>query len=92
MTRRRSRSRVQGGFYHIESIHQRTLTGFGDGEFVRLRDEHGNIWRGHADVQDDHTVRYRFRDAEGHSISGVSDNYGIVLRDEKGATWRGYVY
>jgi len=92
LRRRRSRTRAPGGFYRIESIHQRSLTGFGDGDFIRLRDEHGNIWRGQADVQDDDTIRYRFRDSEGRTISGMSDSYGILLRDDKGATWRGYVY
>lgn len=68
------------------------MEGFGDGDYVRLRDEFGNVWRGQAEVQDDDSVRYRFRDEKGRTISGASDRYGITLRDERGVTWRGYVY
>jgi hypothetical protein len=66
--------------------------GSGYGDFIRLRDEYGNVWRGEADAQSDGTVRYRFRDSNGNSISGISDSsYGVVLRDEHGNVWRGFV-
>jgi hypothetical protein len=68
------------------------MYGFGDGEYVRLRDEHGELWQGTVEVLFDDTVRYRFRDSRGRSITGISDRYGILLRDEKGNTWRGFVY
>ena len=90
--RKRKRASAPSGFFHFESVHQRTVSGFGDGEYVRLRDEFGNVWQGSSEVNDDDTIRYRFRDSAGKTISGVSDRFGIVLRDEKGATWRGYVY
>jgi hypothetical protein len=67
------------------------MSGYGDGDFVRLRDEHGVIWSGMADAQGDSIIRYRFRDASGRSITGVSDQFGIILRDEKGNTWRGFM-
>ena len=90
--RRRARtSRVPGGFYRFENGKQ-SVAGFGDGEFVRLRDEHGNLWRGTAEAQGDETIRYRFRDSSGNVISGVSDGFGILLRDERGNSWRGFVY
>jgi len=89
--RRRLRSRVPGGFYRFENRLQRSVSGFGDGDFIRLRDEFGNVWRGQAESQGDHTVRYRFRDSEGNVISGISDHFGILLRDEHGNIWRGYV-
>ncbi|HEU0119587.1 MAG TPA: hypothetical protein VFQ91_03610 [Bryobacteraceae bacterium] len=67
------------------------MSGYGEGGFVRLRDEFGTVWNGMADPQEDNIVRYRFRDASGRSITGISDSFGIVLRDEKGNTWRGFV-
>jgi len=67
------------------------MYGYGDGDFVRLRDEFGTIWNGRADIQDEDIIRYSFRDATGKSITGISDSHGIVLRDEKGNTWRGFV-
>jgi hypothetical protein len=91
--RRRSRiGRAPTGFYRFENLNHKSVSGFGDGDYVRLRDEHGNVWRGSAEAQGDDTIRYRFRDSEGNVISGISDRQGILLRDEKGNTWRGFVY
>jgi hypothetical protein len=89
--RRRTRTTTPGGFYHFESTGQARIYGFGFGEYVRLRDENGNVWQGQAEPQGDNTVRYRFRDSNGKVISGISDRCGIVLRDENGNTWRGLV-
>ena len=90
--RKRSYSATPSGFYRFENTRSRNgMTGYGDGDFVRLRDEHGNVWNGMAIAQDDSIVRYTFRDAAGKSISGISDSFGIVLRDGKGNTWRGFV-
>jgi hypothetical protein len=80
-----------GGYFRFDSGKGRTMSGFGDGDFVRLRDQYGNEWRGQAERQPDDTIRYRFRDAEGKSITGVSDSYGVILRDERGNTWRGFI-
>jgi hypothetical protein len=68
------------------------MAGFGDGEFIRLRDERGEVWQGAIEVQNEDIVRYRFRNDKGRSISGIADGYGIILRDERGHTWRGYIY
>ncbi|MBI3684694.1 MAG: hypothetical protein HY235_30355 [Acidobacteria bacterium] len=90
--RRRKRAASIGGFYRFESLKSRgAMYGSGYGEFIRLRDEFGNIWRGEAEKQSDDTIRYRFRDSNGRAISGISDSYGVILRDEKGNTWRGFV-
>ena len=67
------------------------MFGFGDGEFVRLRDEKGETWQGSVDRESEDTVRYRFRNSKGRSLSGVADGSGILLRDERGNTWRGFV-
>jgi len=90
--KRRFSPRAQSGFYQFGSDNRRHASGFGDGEYIRLRDDRGNIWRGLAEVQDDNTVHYRFRDSNGRSISGVADGFGILLRDDRGTVWRGYVY
>ena len=89
---RRQRSRVPSGFYRLQSRFNKVVEGFGDGDYIRLRDEHGNVWRGQAEVQSDDTIRYRFRDSYGKVISGIADDYGVLLRDEQGNTWRGYYY
>ena len=86
------RPRAPTGHYHLEGGKNQSLTGVGDPDHIRLRDEHGNVWFGSAEMQDDESIRYRFRDQNGNMISGISDRFGIVLRDEKGKTWRGYVY
>jgi hypothetical protein len=90
--RRRLKSSAPGGFYRFESTRSKsTVFGFGEGDFVRLRDEYGRIWNGTAEKMSDNTIRFRFRDSEGNMISGISDTFGIVLRDEHGNVWRGLV-
>lgn len=90
--RRRKRTSLGNGFYRFESLKSRhTIYGAAYGEYIRLRDEFGNVWRGEAEIQEDDSVRYRFRDGNGQVISGVADDYGIVLRDSKGNTWRGFI-
>ena len=89
--RRRQRSSVRSGFYHFENGPQQAVSGFGDSDYIRLRDEFGNVWQGHGEKLADNTVRYSFRDSYGNTISGISDRSGIVLRDEHGNTWRGFV-
>jgi hypothetical protein len=67
------------------------MSGFGDGDFVRLRDEYGNEWRGQAEKHADNTVRYRFKDSQGRFITGIGEGYAVTLRDEEGHVWRGFV-
>jgi hypothetical protein len=82
---------LPGGFYRFQDVNKSTVYGFGEGDFIRLRDEFGNVWRGVAEREDDRNVRYRFRDSKGRSITGLSDSHGIILRDDRGKTWRGFV-
>jgi hypothetical protein len=84
-------TRLPGGFLRFRSSDRTSVYGYGEGDYIRLRDEYGNTWMGSATRDEDNIVRYRFRDHRGRSISGVSDSYGIVLRDEKGDTWRGFI-
>ncbi|MBI4876502.1 MAG: hypothetical protein HY822_17845 [Acidobacteria bacterium] len=88
--RRRQRNSVSGGFYRFEGGHGQSVFGFGDHDYIRLRDEFGNVWRGHAEKQGDSTLRFSFRDSNGSFITGISDHTGILLRDEHGNTWRGF--
>lgn len=90
--RRRGRSTAaKAGYYRFQGSGNQVMHGFGDGDFIRLRDENGHEWRGVAEVWDT-MVRFRFRDSDGNYVSGISDeSNGIVLRDEKGKTWRGFV-
>lgn len=90
MSRRRSRH-IGFGLYQFDSPKNGSLSGFGEGDFIRLRDEHGNEWRGAAEVQWDDSVRFRFRDTAGRWATGVGDSGGITLRDDRGNTWRGFV-
>ena len=89
--KRRFANSVPSGFYRFETAFHRSIYGFGDGEFIRLRDEFGNVWRGLAERMDDNTIRYRFRDSKGKTVSGMSDQFGIILRDHTGHVWRGFL-
>ena len=81
---------MPAGFYHLQSAGN-TVSGFGDGDFIRLRDEDGTVWQGTVDTHGGESLRYRFRDDKGNDISGYSDDFGVLLRDGKGRTWRGYI-
>ena len=89
--RRRQRHSVPSGFYRFQGAENQAVYGFGDADYIRLRDEFGNVWRGHAEKQSDSTTRFSFRDSSGNIINGISDHNGIVLRDEHGNTWRGFL-
>ena len=90
--RKCNQSRIPGGHFNLQNqITKTRMYGFGHGEYISLRDEFGQIWKGWAEHLDDNSVRYTFHDAQGNQISGVSDSLGIVLRDGKGRTWRGIV-
>jgi hypothetical protein len=69
----------------------RNMQAVGQGDFIRMRDEHGNVWAGSASVEPGNIVRYRFRDAQGRYITGIADTWGVILRNEHGETWRGFL-
>jgi hypothetical protein len=84
-------SRMPGGYLRFRANDGSTVHGYGQGDYIRMRDEYGNVWVGSATREQDNVVRYRFRDHRGNFITGVSDDYGVMLRDEKGNSWRGFV-
>jgi hypothetical protein len=91
-SKQRKRTRIPGGFFHLEEEKTRTrVFGFGHGDQIKLKDEYGNTWRGSATRNPDNSVAYRFRDDVGHSLSGVSSDAVVTLRDEHGNTWKGFV-
>ena len=80
--KRRGARSVQGGYFRFETSMHRCVSGFGDGDFIRLRDEYGNTWRGMAERQDDNTVRYRLKrilDVTGYSPADPRDAYVLRL-------------
>jgi hypothetical protein len=90
-TRERKRSRLPGGFFHLEEEKTKTrVFGYGHGDHIKLKDEYGNVWLGSA-VRVDNSVEYRFRDGKGNSLSGVSSDAVVTLRDAHGKTWKGFV-
>ena len=88
--RRRSNRQVAFGIYRFHNANHGSLAGYGDGDFIRLRDEKGQDWQGSAERHGD-CVRFSFRDGKGRYATGVGDSYGVVLRDDKGNIWRGFV-
>jgi hypothetical protein len=90
--RRKLHTSAPGGFYRFENVKTKsTVFGYGEGDFVRLRDEYGTVWNGTVEPQGDNVYRFRFRNSEGKVITGMSDSFGVILRDERGNTWRGFV-
>ena len=90
--KRGGRTTTAGGFFNLESTDRRSrVFGFGEGDYIHLRDEFGRVWRGQAEALSDNTIRFSFTDEDGKRISGLSDTHGIILRDERGRTWRGFI-
>jgi hypothetical protein len=88
----RKRHRQPGGFFHLQEEKTKTrVSGYGHGDFIRLKDEYGNIWLGSAETVADNSIVYRFRDGNGKTLTGISSGLVVTLRDEKGNTWRGAV-
>lgn len=85
-------SRAPGGFFSFEEEQTKTrISGYGYGDYIRLRDEYGETWRGTAERAADDSVHYTFRDTRGRVVTGLADGVGVVLRDAKGKTWRGTI-
>jgi hypothetical protein len=90
--RNRVHSRGVGGFFNFEEELTKTrVHGFGYEDYIRLRDDCGQTWRGTAEEAADGSFRYTFRNSNGKVISGMADGLGIILRDEKGRAWRGFI-
>jgi len=88
----KTREKIPGGFFYLEEERTRTrVSGYGYGDYIKLKDEYGNEWLGSASRADDNSVVYRFRDRNGHSLTGVSDSVALTLRDERGSTWKGFI-
>jgi len=88
----RKRLRQPGGFFHLQEEKTQTrVSGYGHGDFIKLKDEYGNIWLGSAETIADNSIVYRFRDGKGKTLTGISSGLLVTLRDEKGNTWRGAI-
>ena len=91
-TRKNKQRREPGGYFSLQEEKTKTrVSGYGHGDFIKLKDEYGNIWLGSAETVDDHSTVYRFRDGTGKTLTGISSGLVVTLRDEKGNTWRGAV-
>lgn len=89
--RQRSSRRWKTGQYRLINEAHQQLAGYGEGDWVRLRDERGRIWWGRVQMAADETMRFIFWDNDGHLATGLADEHGIVLRDSQGRTWRGTI-
>ena len=86
------RNRQPGGFFHLQEEKTKTrVSGYGHGDYIKLKDEYGNIWLGSAETTADNSIVYRFRDRTGKTLTGILSGLVVTLRDEKGNTWRGAV-
>jgi tRNA(Arg) A34 adenosine deaminase TadA len=89
--RQRKKGAQPGGFFHLQDEKSKTrVSGYGEGDHIKLKDEYGNTWYGAALVNPDGSVVYRFRNDQGESLSGVAHGQVITLRDGRGNTWKGF--
>lgn len=90
--RNRTRGSRPGGFFHLQEEKSKTrVSGYGEGDHIKLKDEYGNVWFGSAQVNPDGSITYRFRNEQGRSLSGVAHGHVVTLRDERGHTWKGFI-
>jgi hypothetical protein len=91
-TRRQEKNKQPGGYFHLQDEKTKTrVSGYGQGDHIKLKDEYGNVWFGSALRNPDGSTVYRFRDEHGKSLTGVSHGEAVTLRDERGNTWKGFI-
>ena len=89
---KRGQTYTPGGYFHLQDEKTKTrVSGYGQGDHIRLKDEYGNVWFGSAFRNQDGSTVYRFRDEHGKSLTGVSNGELVTLRDERGNTWKGFI-
>src|SRR5579872_373191 len=92
VTRKNKHRREPGGHFSLQEEKTKTrVAGYGHGDFIKLKDEYGNVWLGSAETVADNSIVYRFRNGMGQTLTGISSGLVVTLRDEKGNTWRGAV-
>jgi hypothetical protein len=85
-------SSLPGGHFHLENEKTKTrVHGYGFGDYIKLIDEYGNIWRGAAEKRGDDGIFYSFKASNGRTLTGVSSNFVVILRDDHGETWKGFI-
>ena len=68
-SKQRKRPRAPGGFFHLEEEKTKTrVFGHGQGDYIKLKDEYGNVWHGTAERNADNSVVYRFRTRDRKSV------------------------
>lgn len=91
-SRQHEKNRQVGGFFHLQEEKTKTrVSGYGQGDHIKLKDEYGNLWFGSALREPDGSIVYRFRDEHGKSLTGISYGETVTLRDQRGNTWKGFV-
>jgi hypothetical protein len=92
VTPKKKHRREPGGHFSLQEEKTKTrVSGYGHGDFIKLKDEYGNVWLGSAETVADNSIVYRFRNGTGQTLTGISSGLVVTLRDEKGNTWRGAV-
>lgn len=90
--RRRFRRGLRRGtdFYLEEEQTRRRAVGFGLDDYIRIKDERGNIWTGMIEPGVDSQTRYYLTDGGGNRLSGITNGSSLIFRDGSGRTWKGY--
>ena len=90
--RQRTKTSPPGGFFHLQNEKTKTrVSGYGQGDNIKLQDEFGNVWFGSVTVNPDGSMLYRFRNDHGQTLSGVGTGQVVTLRDDRGHTWKGFI-
>ena len=89
--RRRRYSTTLTSYLHLEQEHTKAkIAGHGWDNYMRLKDEHGNVWTGAVEKGPDDRMRCRLKDQSGRNLTGMSDAGTWTFRDDEGNVWKGF--
>jgi hypothetical protein len=88
--RQRRYSTTLTSYLHLEQEKTKArIAGHGWDNYMRSRDEHGNVWTGVVEKGPGGHVRCRLKDQSGRNLTGVSDAGTWTFRDDEGNIWKG---
>jgi hypothetical protein len=89
--KKRYGARCRSDFHLQEEGSHLKASGSGFDEFVRVKDDTGNVWTGIIEQTEQDVARYYLSDLNGRRITGLVSNKSMVFRDDQGRTWRGFM-
>ncbi len=85
----RLKSYGQGSIHLEEESSKLRVSGYGNGDFVSLKDEFGTTWAGFSYRGEDNRTYYHVTNPDGKRMTGVANDSSISFRDDSGRLFKG---